>query len=604
MRPPQVTDLRLQRTAIVYLRQSSNEQVKKNVGSTAVQRDLPEMLKEWGWSPERIAIIDNDLGFSGSIPGHREGFARLLEQMGTGRVGLVVVTEASRLARNLQDFAAFDEAARHHDVLFAVGSQIYDLRDPNVAFISTIFGANAARENRARVEMSKKARLKKAQAGIATTHPPIGYIRVGGGSWIKDPDPRVQDAIELVFDKYRELGSGGAVVRFLRRSGIRLPGRIQSNGRSWPAATKSAVFAILTHPAYAGIYEYGRTEISEPATAGRRARRRDPTRTRPPLVSFKDHHEPYVQPALRDQILHRLASAKRTLQGPAGRGEALVQGLLRCRIHETKFKTRYPYRRRRTDGSVKRVGQYWCMRDETGWAEVCCELRSERIDVLVETEILRTLVPPSLDVLEEASREALRAYHVQQRGREDDLRRADQAVDQAERALDQTDLGQVHLRKRFSEGLERALQQREELRLSQAARPLHPPLELDDSDLAELRGLLGDLPGLWHHPNVTAEQRKAVVRRVIKAVYATPRSDEWTVEIEWVSGARTSFELFTSKGVRSLVWQACGAGQSIPEITELLRKEGVVHRTGVAAGEPYTKFQVSKLIWRMRRKLG
>src|SRR5215831_20393904 len=149
-------------------------------------------------------------------------------------IGLVAVIDASRLARDLQDFAEFDATARMHDALFAMGTQIYDLRDPNVAFMSTIFGANAAREHRARVEMSKKARLKKAEAGIATTLPPLGYVSAPGGNWIKDPDLRVQTAIQLVFDKYLELGSIGSVTRYLRHNALLLPGRVIRTGRTWP----------------------------------------------------------------------------------------------------------------------------------------------------------------------------------------------------------------------------------------------------------------------------------------------------------------------------------------------------------------------------------
>jgi len=226
------------------------------------------MLQEWGWPPERIQVLETDLGVSGSIAGHREGFANLLEQMRAGIVGLVAVTDSSRLARNLQDFAAFDEAARQHDVFLAVGSQVYDLRDPNVAFVSTIFGANSARENRTRVELSIRARRKKAEAGIAITRPPVGYVIAPGGNWVKDPDLRVRDVIQLIFDKFMELRSTGAVCRFFRQREILLPARMRPGGRHWVAARRTEIYRILRHPAYSGVYAYGLTEREPPQVAG------------------------------------------------------------------------------------------------------------------------------------------------------------------------------------------------------------------------------------------------------------------------------------------------------------------------------------------------
>src|SRR5262249_28382527 len=163
---------------------------------------------------ERIEVLDQDLGVSGAIPGHREGFGYLLQQMRSGAVGLVAVTDSSRLARKLPGLAAFYGAPRPHNALPAGGTQITDFRDPNGAFVGTILGANAARENQARVQLSKQARRKKAEVGIATIQPPVGYVVTHGGHWIKDPDPRILDVIQLIFDKFLELRSTGAVTRF------------------------------------------------------------------------------------------------------------------------------------------------------------------------------------------------------------------------------------------------------------------------------------------------------------------------------------------------------------------------------------------------------
>ena len=603
MRPPQITDAHLGRKAIAYLRQSSNEQVRVNVGSTAVQRDLPSMLETWGWSSGQIEVIENDLGVSGSIPGHREGFTYLLEQMSAGIVGIVAVTDSSRLARNLQDLAAFDQVARQHDVLLASGGQITDFRDPNGAFVGTILGANAARENQARVEMSKRARRKKAEAGIATTRPPVGYIISGKGVWIKDPDPRVRDIIQLIFDKFLELGSCGAVVRFLRRREVLVPGRTPRHQRTWIAARRDEVLRILKSIVYTGVYEYGRTHRVDTFKPGKRATRRPIPRSQGGWVHVDAHHEPYIQRALWDQIQEQLASTKSMLRVPAGRGEALVQGMLRCTRHKLAFRTWYGYRERRPDAKPKRVASYWCQQSSvTGESTICGRVRARFVDKLVESEILKTLNPPSVGAIEEAANATLREYRLQQRAREDELRRAEQAADEAERALVQTDIRQIHVRKRFSDLLESALRRLGEVRAAQLLRPLHPPLTLDNAELEELRKLLESLPTLWHHPHVSPEQRKAVVRRLIKAVHATPATNTWTIEIEWVGGVRTNLELLTVHGVLAEMTRVHADGLTVSEMVEHLNRKGIVRMIGRAAGTPYTEKRLRKWIQeRVRR---
>ena len=128
-RPHQITDSHLRRRAIVYVRQSSLEQVRVNIGSTAVQRDLTQKLEASGWLPP-IEVVDDDLGVSGSRAGARDGFNHLLERMKAGEIGLVAVVDASRLSRNVIDLGRFFDLAQRHEVLLAQGDQVIDFNDP------------------------------------------------------------------------------------------------------------------------------------------------------------------------------------------------------------------------------------------------------------------------------------------------------------------------------------------------------------------------------------------------------------------------------------------------------------------------------------------
>lgn len=93
----------LSRLAVVYVRQSSMRQVKENVESTQLQYDLVRRAQSYGWQPDRIEVIDDDLGVSGSSIQGRSGFQRLLAELSLGHVGIVMGIEMSRLARNCRD---------------------------------------------------------------------------------------------------------------------------------------------------------------------------------------------------------------------------------------------------------------------------------------------------------------------------------------------------------------------------------------------------------------------------------------------------------------------------------------------------------------------
>jgi DNA invertase Pin-like site-specific DNA recombinase len=586
-RPSQIKERHLHRRAIAYGRQSTEQQVRENVGSTALQLDLPLRLRDWGWPDERIDQMD-DFGVTGSNPGGRASFNSLLARMKAEEVGLVAVTQDSRLARNLLDFAAFADVARRFDVLLAYGEQVIDFQDPNGEFVATILGSNATRENRVRTELSRQARRKKAEAGWAPTGPPVGYVRRPGGAWVKDPDPQVCEAIQLLFDKFFEVGTARGLVRYLRQHHIQLPRKPRRGQGAWVDATQSNILRLLQHPAYAGVYVYGRTTVDERrdryATGKHRFRRLPPGE----WARKPDHHEGYVLQTRWAEIQQRLAANRITRIAPAGRGPALAQGLLRCAVHGMAFVTTYSGRRIEPDGRVIRLAQYSCR-----WERHACSsaqhtsIMAHHLDPVVETEVLETLASPSLELLTQAAREALREHDVLERGRHDEVRRLQAAASTAERALEQTELDQVHLRRRLAVRAEAALQQLHDRETFFQLHPLTPPLMLTDSEFSELESLVADLPRLWRHPNVSAEQRKAILRTVIQAVEATPGPNSWDLEIVWATGVRTHHSLATCRGRReqlapaiSLIRSRFQEGATAPQITRELNDAGMCQEFG------------------------
>ena len=115
----------LARQAIVYLRQSSPAQVEHNRESTDRQYALALKASELGWPDDRIVVIDEDLGLSGSGTVVRSGFARMTAEVALGHVGIVLGLEVSRLARNNADWHRLIDLAGLSDTLIGDADGIY-----------------------------------------------------------------------------------------------------------------------------------------------------------------------------------------------------------------------------------------------------------------------------------------------------------------------------------------------------------------------------------------------------------------------------------------------------------------------------------------------
>ena len=120
-----ITQSHLSRCAVVYLRQSSAAQVEHNRESTDRQYALAGKARDLGWPDDRIIVIDEDLGLSGSGSVARSGFARLTAEVALARVGLVLGLEVSRLARNNAEWYRLIDLAGFTDTLIGDADGIY-----------------------------------------------------------------------------------------------------------------------------------------------------------------------------------------------------------------------------------------------------------------------------------------------------------------------------------------------------------------------------------------------------------------------------------------------------------------------------------------------
>jgi DNA invertase Pin-like site-specific DNA recombinase len=121
----------LNRKAVVYIRQSTPQQVVSNQESLRLQYALCQRARELGWREADIDVIDADLGLSGATASRRQGFKDLVARVTLGEIGLILSIEVTRLARNCSDWYPLLDVCGHRACLIADRDGIYDPGTPN-----------------------------------------------------------------------------------------------------------------------------------------------------------------------------------------------------------------------------------------------------------------------------------------------------------------------------------------------------------------------------------------------------------------------------------------------------------------------------------------
>ena len=215
------------RLAIVYVRQSTAQQVERHQESTRLQYALADRAAQFGWLREQIVVIDDDLGRSGASVEGRLGFQRLVAEVGLGKVGLVLGVEMSRLARSCRDWHQLLEICALFDTLIADADGVYDPANYNDRLLLGLKGTMSEAELhilKARMLAGRKAKARRGELGKPV---PIGYVRRPSGEIVFDPDEQAQATVRLVFDLFDRFRTVGKVMTWLVEHDIRMPVRRQ-----------------------------------------------------------------------------------------------------------------------------------------------------------------------------------------------------------------------------------------------------------------------------------------------------------------------------------------------------------------------------------------
>jgi len=540
-----VTASHLERTAYLYVRQSTLRQVVCNTESAERQYALRQRAVALGWSTERIVVIDQDQARSAVSAADREGFKRLVAEVGMGRAGIVLGLEVSRLARNNADWHRLLEICGMSCTLILDEDGLYDPSDFNDRLLLGLKGTMSEAELhfiRARLQGGI---LSKARRGELQMALPVGLVYDPAGKVVLDPDQGVQRALRHLFELFARTGSARAVVQAFRDEGLLFPVRVRTGERkgelAWMPLRHWRVLRTLHNPRYAGAFVYGRRRARRTAD-GKITHESVPREqwttlipeAHPGYLSFEqfEHNQRVLAANARAHGTERAA-------GPAREGPALLQGLAVCGRCGRRMTVRY---HKRLDALVP---DYRCAGEAIqAGARPCLVVPGQGIDQAIGLLLLDTVTPLALEValtvqaeLEAGADQAdqLRKSHVERaRQRAELARRRYLTVDPDNRLVADT------LEADWNDAL-RAQQAAEHdyERASAAARAA-----LGDEHKARIRQLASDFPALWSDPATPPRERKRIARLLIEDVTIN-RADEIHLDIRFRGGQTQSLTIPT-----------------------------------------------------------
>ncbi|HTT88579.1 MAG TPA: recombinase family protein [Acidimicrobiales bacterium] len=538
-----VTHEHLRRNAYLYIRQSTLRQVVENTTSTDRQYGLRQRAVALGWAPEQVVVVDEDLGRSGASSEGREGFQRLVADVGMGKAGIVIGTEVSRLARNNADWHRLLEICALTETLILDEDGLYDPCTFNDRLVLGLKGQMSEAELHLLKARLRGGQLAKARTGELFMPLPVGFVYDPAARVVLDPDQGVRDVVAHLFATFARTGSARATVKAFAAEGLRFPSRVQKGPNKgalgWFPLRHHRVLGVLHNPRYAGAFAYGR----------RRARRGPDGVTRYLLqprqswtVVIPDAHPGYISWDRYEDNLARLAECAQARgedrrSSPPREGPALLQGIVLCGRCGKRMTVRYYSRGGAT------VPNYLCQR--TGIEEAtapCARLVGADVDSAVGELLVSSVSPLALEVALAVQQE-LEGRAAEADGlRHQAVERARHAAEAARRRYLSVDpdnrLVAASLEADWNEAL-RALSAAQEDYQRQSAKAV----PLAEADKARVLALASDFPALWADPRTPQRERKRMVRLLVEDVTLVRSAGCITAQVRFKTGQTATLEV-------------------------------------------------------------
>jgi len=536
----------LDRQALIYVRQSTLMQVLKNTGSKIRQYDLGQRALELGWPPERIVVIDEDQGTSGTSFAERDGFERVVAEVGLGRTGAVFCLEASRLARSCSNWYRLIEICALTRTLVVDEEGVYDPGQYNDRLLLGIKGAMSESELHWLHNRLLGGKLAKAQQGELRLPLPTGLVYDAANQVRFDPDEEVQQAVRLLFDLFEESGTATAVVKHFKDHDLLFPtrqwGGVDHGQLTWKPLGTGRVLAVLHHPAYAGAYAYGRSQSQIQANQNQRPikhtrRLHNPEEwtsllleTHPGYITWKQFLRN------RQRLDDNRTSRAEDRRGPAREGTALLQGIVLCGRCGRRMTIRYLQ-----DGLTP---VYRCAQAYHQFGEPTCQsIRGDGIDATVAQTFLAAMQPAQLEIslatLDQLEAQARQIDEQWQRR----LERVRYEADLSRRRLFAIDPENRLVARNLERDWNEKLAEVERLEREYLTLTLPTTLVVSPEERQRILALAQNLPAIWQADTTTYTERKQLLRFLIKDVTLSRQETTIQIGIRWQTEALTELDI-------------------------------------------------------------
>lgn len=526
----------LEKRAVIYVRQSTKEQVEKNLESQKRQYNLKERALCLGWPEVNCLVIDDDLGMSGAHSANRLGYQKLISMVALGEIGIVFGIEVSRLARNCLDWYQLLEVASTFGVLIGDEDAIYNPADFNDRLLLGLKGTISEVELQQIKSRMYRGRLNKAKRGDLHLQIPVGYEKDLQNNIRLSSNESVREIIGQVFRLYRNLGSVSATLRELARRQLDLPYKkreLKQEFILWRKANYEQIYLILKNPFYAGTYVYGkRSKKFDPINKKHIHITHDPKKWE---IVIPNHHEGYISMEEYEDNQKKLRAnsfVDRRQVGAVREGSNLLVGIIYCGKCGRRMRSAY----------AKQKPGYVCNYEIDKYAgERCSYAGAKRIDSRIEELILDVLNDGSVDLTFEMLKTHKQELQNQKTQWQKKVKRLEYEEKLARRRYESVDpenrLVARTLEKEWNANLAKFEDAKREFELQ-----FRNPEKLEVTP-AELKSLFKSLPEQWRSGALSVEDKKEIIRCLVEKVVVTRKEESLDVVVYWQGGAVTNLDI-------------------------------------------------------------
>ncbi len=539
-----ITASHLKRTAYLYIRQSTVRQVFENTESTKRQYALKQRAVALGWSIERIEVIDTDLGKSGSTAVDRQGFQKLVAEVGLGWAGIVMGLEVSRLARNSMDWHRLIEICALSNTLILDEDGIYDPTDFNDRLLLGLKGTMSEAETHFLRARLQGGLLNKARRGELRCQLPVGLVYDVNDKVILDPDQQVQASLHLVFETFLRTGTAHRTAKHFRDNELLFPRKIISGADrgkvTWGPVAVKRVLQVLHNPRYAGAYSYGRGQWKKKLNGEKKKWEVLPKDRW--LVLIPDAHPGYISWQQYEQIdlklsQNALAYGIDRHHGPAREGPALLQGRVICSICGNRMSVSYHKR------GDKLAPTYWCNRNYMEHGEaVCQKIPGASIDKAVGELLVEAMTPMAIEVSLSVQQEIQSRLDETDRLRKKQVERAQYEANYAKRRYMNVDPENRLVADLLEAEWNKNLRALAKARDDYERKSNEDQKTMDKARHKQLFSLAQDFPTVWNDPETPNRERKRMIALLIEDVTLL-KKEQIIVQIRYRGGKTTTLKL-------------------------------------------------------------